>query len=180
MRISDWSSDVCSSDLQGLIGIERALDIAGMVGHHFGERDTVFHGHAGALCEILQHRMRSIAKQGDSAINPAFNGFAVAQNPELPVRPMFDDALRRWMNMLEPLPDLLHRAGFARNGLLDVVMTGHDEIEDFPALEGIMHDVAFRHGPERRRVPAQVFRHLFEGDDRTIGDRKSTRLDYSN
>src|SRR3546814_8802383 len=34
MRISDWSSDVCSSDLQSMLLIDDALGMSG-IGHHF-------------------------------------------------------------------------------------------------------------------------------------------------
>src|SRR3546814_1366579 len=36
MRISDWSSDVCSSDLQGLVDVGRVV-LAGEVGAHHAE-----------------------------------------------------------------------------------------------------------------------------------------------
>src|SRR3546814_19660320 len=43
MRISDWSSDVCSSDLPGIVWIEGALDLPGSLGRLVEGADAVIH-----------------------------------------------------------------------------------------------------------------------------------------
>src|SRR3546814_2133132 len=47
MRISDWSSDVCSSDLR-----ELALEHGGHVGHHVAQGAVLTHGDEGALQRV--------------------------------------------------------------------------------------------------------------------------------
>ena len=75
----------------------------------------------------------------------------------LPWRMMF---CARSMDVAKTLHHLFVRHRLARDRLRRVVVIGDDEVEHLPARQRIMHDVAFRPGPQRRRVPAQIFRHL--------------------
>src|SRR3546814_8990164 len=64
MRISDWSSDVCSSDLIGLIDVLLTQQV--LVGGIAGEHDRVgqvFGDVFGALARTLQHLHRITAFQ---------------------------------------------------------------------------------------------------------------------
>src|SRR3546814_4740310 len=56
MRISDWSSDVCSSDLQQPLGLERFLDEIGRAAPDRGDRSIKV-----AVARDHQHRDRRIA-----------------------------------------------------------------------------------------------------------------------
>src|SRR3546814_18359901 len=60
MRISDWSSDVCSSDL--LAGGDRQLLGVGLVGHRVALRDRVY---------AVLHRADVLEQAGDGAQDPA-------------------------------------------------------------------------------------------------------------
>ena len=121
---------------------------------HMRQADRVFQRHAGALCEILQHGMRRIAEQRDPAVDPMLARIAVAQHPEPPVPAVANDVLRPLMNMRKTLHDFVVGYGLARHRLRRIVVIGHDEIENFPARQRVMHDVAFGAGPQRRRIPA--------------------------
>ncbi len=70
--------------------------------------------------------------------------------------------------MGEAAPHLVVAHRQARYGLRRVIVIGDDEVEDLPVGEGVMDDMAFRPGPERRRVPAQILRHLIGWDHRTV------------
>ena len=143
--------------------------IIGMGAQHVRQAHRVFHRHAGALREILQHRVRGIAQQRDTAVDPALDRIAVAQYPELPVLAMANDILRTLVDMRETLHHFVVGHRLAGDRLGRVVVAGDDEVEHFPARQRIMHEMAFRAGPQRGRVPAQVLRHLLGRDHRTIG-----------
>ena len=148
---------------------ERRLDPALMRLDPLPKADPVLQRHAGALREILQGRVCGIPKQSDPPIDPSRDRLAVAQHPELPVGAVADDLPRPLADMLEAAIDLLVADGLAGDRLGGVVVIGDDEIEDLPALQGIMHDMAFGPGPERRRIPAQILGHLLGRDHRAIG-----------
>jgi len=107
----------------------------------------VLHRLAGALREILQHRMCSVAEQRDAAVHPAFDRIAVAQHPQPPVLAVLDDLLRARMHMAEALHDFLVADRFAGDRLRRIVVIGDDEVEHLPARQRVMHDVALRPGP---------------------------------
>src|SRR6266487_3741323 len=90
------------------------------------------------------------------------------QNPQPPVLAVADDIPRAFMHMAKALHDLFVADRLAGDRLRRVVVIGDDEVEHLPARQRIMHDVAFRPGPQRRRVPAQIFRHLLSRDHRAI------------
>ena len=150
------------------VGLQRRGKII-MLRQHVRQAHRVLHRLAGALREILQHRVRGIAEQHDAAVDPALGGIAVAQHPEPPVGAVADDVLRPRVHVAKALHHLGVRHRLACDRLRRVVVIGDDEVEHLPARERIMHDVAFRPGPQRRRIPAQVFRHLFGRDHRAIG-----------
>src|SRR6266850_1684343 len=81
---------------------------------------------------------------------------------------MADDFLGTRVNVPEALHDLFVRHGLAGDRLRRVVVIGDDEVEHLPARQRVMHDVAFRPGPQRRRVPAQIFRHLLGRNHRAV------------
>ena len=63
------------------------------------QADRVLDRHAGALREVLQHRMGGVAEEDGAAVEPALDRLAVAQHPEPPVAAVADDlagALCTW------------------------------------------------------------------------------------
>ncbi len=135
---------------------------------HVRQAHRVLHRLAGALREILQHRMGGIAEQHDAAVDPALDGIAVAQHPEPPVLAVTDDLPRPFVHVLKALHDLFVGYRLAGHRLARIVVVGDDEVEHLPARQRVMHDVAFWSGPQRRRVPAQIFRHFLGRDHRAI------------
>src|SRR4029077_616933 len=75
------------------IVFQRGRVIAGMAAQHMRQADRVFHRLAGALREILQHRVGGLTEQHDASIAPSLRRIAVAQYPQLPVLAVTDDAL---------------------------------------------------------------------------------------
>ena len=151
------------------IGFEGRLDVAGGVRHLMAQTHRVFHRHAGALRHVLQRGVGRIAEQHHAAVAPIQDRIAIAQHPFLPIRAMRDDFLRARMHMLEAQHHLLMRHRLPCHRLRRVIVIGDDEVERLPAGERVMHDVAFRPGPEGCGVPAQIFRHLLGRDHRAIG-----------
>ena len=151
------------------IGFERRRVII-VLRQHVRQADRVLHRLAGALREILQHRMRGIAEQRDAPVDPALGRIAVAQHPEPPVRAVADDApAPAHAHGAKPCITSSSRHRLAGDRLRRVVVIGDDEVEHLPARQRVMHDVAFRAGPQRRRVPAQILRHLLGRDHRAVG-----------
>src|SRR3546814_1147070 len=66
MRISDWSSDVCSSDLQEDVGILELADHLLAVGHEVGRQVAAVELHAVDDVEIGGERLRLL--DGDHAL----------------------------------------------------------------------------------------------------------------
>ena len=89
------------------VALERRLDLAGMARDHVREAHGVLHRHAGALREVLQHRVRGIAQERDAAVDPALDRVAVAEHPELPVLAVADDLLGPRVDVLEALEHFL-------------------------------------------------------------------------
>src|ERR1039458_27067 len=56
------------------ITLERSGGVVRKGAQHVRQAHRVLQRHAGALREILHHRVRGIAKQGDAAIDPASTG----------------------------------------------------------------------------------------------------------
>jgi hypothetical protein len=73
------------------------------------------------------------------------------------------------MHVLEAAAHLFFRDRQSGNRLRCVIVVGDDEVEHFPARKRVMHDVAFRPGPKRRGVPAQIFGHLICWNNGAIG-----------
>jgi hypothetical protein len=67
-----------------LVGLKRGHWIVRHGRDLLRQHHCIFGRHAGALREILQHRMRSIAEQGDAALRPILHRLAVAQDPHAP------------------------------------------------------------------------------------------------
>ena len=143
--------------------------IVGIGAQHVRQAHRVLQRLTRPLRKILHHRVRGIAKQGDAAIDPARKRIAVAQNPELPVLAVANDVLRTRMHVSKTLHHLLVGYRFAGDRLRRVIVISDDEVEHLPARQRVVHDVAFRAGPQRRRVPAQVFGHLLGRNHRTVG-----------
>ena len=100
---------------------------------HVRQAHRVFHRLAGALREILQHRMRGIAEQRDTAVDPALDGIAVAQHPEPPVLAVTNDLPRTFMDVPKTLHHLFVGHRLAGDRLRRVVVIGDDEVEHLPA-----------------------------------------------
>ena len=149
--------------------LQRGGVIVRIVRQHVRQAHRVLQRHAGALREILQGRVRGVAEQHDAAVDPLLQRIAVAQHPELPVLAVADDVLGALMDMDKAAHHLVVGNALARDRLRRVVVVGDDEVEHLPARQRVMHDVAFRPGPQRRRVPAQIFRHLLGRDHRAVG-----------
>ena len=82
---------------------------------------------------------------------------------------MVDYLLGAGMDVFEPLFHLLPGHGFSCHGFPNIIVEGDHQIEDLPAFQRIMHDVALRACPEGGCIPAQVFRHRFGGNHRAVG-----------
>src|SRR5206468_9903801 len=67
-----------------LVGLERGGKVALQLLDLVGEADRVLDRHAGTLRQILQHRMRRIAKERDAAAAPVLDRWPVAQDPHAP------------------------------------------------------------------------------------------------
>src|SRR5689334_643595 len=78
---------------------EGALDVAIGRLSTFGEAHRVLEGHAGALREVLQHRMRRVTEQHDAALRPSLHRIAIAQHPHLPVGTVSNDVLHVLVRM---------------------------------------------------------------------------------
>ena len=101
---------------------------------------------------------------------PIQDRIAIAQHPQLPVAAVLDDLLRaRARCAWKPGHHLVVADRLAGDRLGRIVVAGDDEIEDLPARQRIVDDVALGPGPQRRRVPAQVLGHLLGRDDRAVG-----------
>src|SRR3546814_2407877 len=78
MRISDWSSDVCSSDL---VAFDRQVAQAGLLQHHrgaAGDRDADLAGTDGAACGLDADDGAVLADEaGDLAVLDAVDALAV-------------------------------------------------------------------------------------------------------
>src|SRR3546814_6874439 len=68
MRISDWSSDVCSSDLQAEIQRASALNPGGGVRHASGKSGNVSDLAAGSSARISKQRKRTARCRANSAV----------------------------------------------------------------------------------------------------------------
>ena len=129
------------------ITIERACVIVGVCPQHVRQAHRVLQRHAGALREILQHRMRSIAKKSDTAVDPTLHRIAVAQYPEPPVPAVADNIFRAIVEVLEARHHLFIGHRLAGDRFRCIIVIGDDEVEHFPARERIVNDVAFRTRP---------------------------------
>ena len=154
-----YVTSVCTGSLLlaagGEGGRQRAAEGLDVV----AEADRVLQRQAGALGEVLQHGMGGVAEQGDPALDPADDGIAVAEHPEPPALAVLDDLPGAPPDVREAATHLRHGDRPAGDGVLGGVVAGDDEVEDLPALQGIVHDVAPGSGPEGRRVPAQILGH---------------------
>ena len=72
-----------------------------------GKTDRVFHGHAGPLGKILQHRVGCVPQQCHPAIHPIPDRVPITEDPEFPVRSMVDHLLGAGMDVFESLFHLL-------------------------------------------------------------------------
>src|ERR1700720_426254 len=102
---------------------------------------------SGALRKILHHRMGGVAEEGNPAVDPILDRIPIAEHPQPPVRAVPDDLLRALVHVLEALEHLRlgHRLAGQRLGRVLVICD--NEIEDLPALQGIMHDMTLRPRP---------------------------------
>ena len=114
--------------------------------------------------------MRGVTEQRNAAIDPVIDRIAIAEHPAPPLLRHFEQLARAGNDMGETVQHLLALAGLVAAHVFKIGDKGGDQVESAPALQRIVHHVTFRAGPERRRVPAQVFRHLFERQYRAIGD----------
>ena len=132
--------------LQAVI-LKRRFNAVGICGDHMRQAHRVFHRHAGALRKILHHRMGGVAEEGNPAVDPILDRIPIAEHPQLPVRAVPDDLLRALVHVLEALEHLRLGHRLAGNRLGRVVVICDDEVEDLPALQGIMHDMTLRPRP---------------------------------
>src|ERR1700719_2232426 len=129
------------------VALKRRFDALGIRGGHMRKAHRILHRHAGALRKILHHRMGCVAEEGNPAVDPILDGIAIAEHPQPPVRAVPDDLLRALVHVLEALEHLRLGHRLAGNRLGRVVVICDNEIEDLPALQGIMHDVTLRPRP---------------------------------
>ena len=73
------------------------------------------------------------------------------------------------MDLLETHADLFRIHRFAGHGLPHVPVVGHHQVEDFAALQRIMHDVAPGAGPECGGIPFQVIGHPVRRNHGAVG-----------
>ena len=91
--------------------------------------------------------MRRVAQQGGPAVDPVHDGITVAQDPQFPVLALFYDLPGDRVHMLEATAYLVMADRFAGNGFRCVIVVGDNQVEDFPARQRIVDDMAFRAGP---------------------------------
>lgn len=139
-----------------------------MRGYLVGQADAILDGHARALREILQGRVRGVAQQRHAPVDPVVHRIAIAQHPKLPIRAVADDVLRARVDVFEAAHHVALRAGLPGDWFGRVVVIRHDQVEHLPARQRVVHDVAFRPRPQRCGVPAQVCRHHLRRDHRAI------------
>src|SRR3546814_1942352 len=121
MRISDWSSDVCSSDLDG-----------------------IFERLASALGKILGHRVRGIAKQGCPAHCPMFDRVTVRCCPSPPGSRSIEHLVRQRVYTFEIGQYFIAAAIGDTPFLLLAAVEGNDKIVLPTAAQRIMDKVAMR------------------------------------
>src|SRR4029077_20482769 len=129
------------------VALEGRFDAVGICGGHMRKTHRVFHRHAGALRKILHHRVGCVAEEGNPAVDPILDRIPIAEHPQPPGRAVADVLLRALVHVLEPLEHIRLGHRLAGNRLERVVVICDNEIEDLPALQGIMHDMTLRPRP---------------------------------
>src|SRR4029450_11321642 len=144
--------DTCGSwNAFGLVRTERILPIR-MPFQGIAEADGVFQGLTGTLRDVLQHRMRGVAKQRDSSRCPGRNRQAIEHRPST-VAPdktngIADDGAQRCKGAVE----------FVRGGpVVEIVASGPkgvraeqgDLLQKRAAVNDVRNEMHFRPDPER-------------------------------
>src|SRR3546814_14529733 len=102
MRISDWSSDVCSSDLQHRRdGAEAGRDVA----HDVGEKDDPYRVAQQAHGRHEHHRIEEADARHQSRNRPGEKSEVLEVPPESELRAMHDDGLYRDVERGDRRPD---------------------------------------------------------------------------
>src|SRR3546814_3694222 len=74
MRISDWSSDVCSSDLEHHLIADREIAYVGTDRKHFAGRFMAEHHRHHARARAIDHRQIGMAEPGCTHFDQQFAG----------------------------------------------------------------------------------------------------------
>src|SRR5207249_1016196 len=106
-----------------------------------------FDRHACALREILQHRMRRITYERDSAIAPVRHWIPIAQYPAAPVARFFEHAPGKRRQMLEMCQQLVAVAGLVVAFGRALAMECRHDVEELPITQRVMDHVALRSCP---------------------------------
>ena len=129
--------------------------------HRLAERHRILQRHAGALREVLHHRMRRIAQQRGGAFAPVRRPVRGRRCSSGARRGPVQQLARPRMHALEVRQHFL-LAAFAsrptpRCSRLWKVTT---RLYCSPCAQRVVHQVAVGAGPDHGRVPAQVLRHV--------------------
>jgi hypothetical protein len=84
------------------VSLESRRQIVRGRGHFLRQHHRVFGRHAGALRELLEHRMGRIAEHGDATARPILHRLVVAQDPYAPSI----DALEHAQNFRPLAPEM--------------------------------------------------------------------------
>ena len=108
---------------------------------------SIFDGHAGALRQILQHRVGRIPEQGDGTPAPFLDWFAIAEHPHAPGL----DAPEKFQDVgvfaRESFEQLLSVTEDVPAFLITIAVENCDEVENFSAAKRVLNQVSPWTGP---------------------------------
>ena len=157
-----------AGDARRLIHLERGRHVEAAGLHRLAERDRVFQRHAGALREVLHHRMRRVTQQRGRAVAPARDRVAVGRAPSAPRGRPVEQLARARMHALEVRQHFVLAAVAHAPLLLLAAVEGDDQVVLLAVAQRVVHQVAVRAGPDHRCVPAQVGRHVGRRHHRAV------------
>ena len=156
-----------------LIGQEGGIDGTGIIagiGEVPRQHHCILGCHIRALGQVLQHRMRRIAQQGDIAAGPVADRLAIAQHPHLPGVDARQVVQHHRLLAAKTLLELLRIAVAVPAFLVAIAVKHHHQVVDRATGERVVHQMGLGAGMQHDIVFLHVRRQVGGRDHRAIGD----------
>jgi hypothetical protein len=155
---------------RALEAAQRRRRIARRAGDVAREAERVLDRLAGALRDILEHRVGGIAHQSDPAARPVEDRLAVVHRPPFVAPHQLAARLHVIAGLRVMRIELVDRAPIGGSRLIASAAEHRDLVVELAAADRVLHEMHVGADPHDDVVEPGMLRHLLGGDGAAVGD----------